>query len=191
MNSKVKDICLMGLLIAVVCVSTMFIKATIPATDGYIHFGDGFIIIISVIFGKKYGAVAGGIGSALADVFSGYLHWALFTLIIKAVMGYVAGCIKDYKDENSKFFSVKNISAAFVCEIVMVFGYFVCGILLKGVFMVPSVSELGGVSAIEYGFIQALSSVSENLIQAAGGIIVFDILGFALHNAKIARFVRH
>ncbi len=189
MNSKIREICLLGLLIAVVCVSTMFIRIAIPATEGYIHFGDGFIVIIAVMFGKKYGAVAGGVGSALADVFSGYLHWALFTFIIKAVMGYVVGCIKDYKNENSKFFSAKNVFATVLGEVVMIFGYFIFGILLKGVFMVPDVSELGGISPIEYGFVQALSSVFENLIQAVGGIVVFDVLGFALHNAKISRFI--
>ena len=33
--------------------------------------------------------IAGGIGSALADILTGYSHWAIFTLIIKGLEGYI------------------------------------------------------------------------------------------------------
>lgn len=190
---SVKDICLAGLFIAIVCVGTMFISLKVPATEGYIHFGDGFILIIAILFGKKFGAVAGGVGSALADILLGYPHWAVFTLIIKGLMGYVAGSIKDYDSENSKFFSLKNISAAFVAEIIMIAGYFIGGVILKGFFMTPDAATLeavGVASAFDYGVMQSLSSVAENVIQGIGGIVVFDIIGFALHNAKIVRFAK-
>ncbi len=189
-NSNIKAICLSGLFIAIVCVSTLFIKIPTPATEGYIHFGDGFIIIISVLFGKKYGAVAGGVGSALADVFAGSAHWALFTLIIKGFMGFAAGSIKDYSDENSKFFSPKNIVAAFAAEIIMVAGYFICAILLKGYFMTPDIEDLTIISRFDFGVIKALASLPSNLVQAIGGILIFDVLGFALHNAKLFKLVK-
>jgi len=188
-NSRVKKVCLAGLFVAMVCVGTMFFNIRVPATEGYIHFGDGFIITIAVLFGRKYGALAGGVGSALADIFLGSAHWALFTFIIKSAMGFVAGSIKDYNDENSKIFSFRNIFAAVVCEVVMVFGYFVFGILLKGYFMTPA-DGFGNLSQFEYGFTYALSSVYPNSIQGVGGVVVFGVLGFALHNAKIVRFAR-
>ena len=190
-STSVKSICLAGLFIAIVCIGTIILRLPVPTTtDGYINFGDGFIIIISVMFGRKYGAVSGAAGSALADVIAGAPHWAVFTFIIKGLMGFIAGTIKDYKNENSRFFSVRNISAAFVCEIIMVAGYFICGILLKGYFMTPDaekLSELGNISMFDYGVIQASSSALQNLIQAVGSVVIFDFLGFALHNAKITR----
>ena len=189
-NSKVKEICFLGLLIALVCTGTMFLNLPVPATEGYIHFGDGFIILISVLFGRKYGTIAGGVGSALADMLLGYSHWILFTLIIKGFMGFVAGTISDYKNENSKFFSVRNIISAFSAEVIMIFGYFVFGALLKGFFMTPSEDISMFSSQFEYGVIQALFSIPENAIQGIGGIIIFDIIGCALHNAKIVKLVK-
>ncbi len=188
-SSRIKNICLAGLFIAVVCVGTMFVSIPVATTGGYIHFGDGFIIIISVLFGKKYGAAAGGIGSAFADIFLGSAHWAVFTLIIKSFMGFAAGSIKDYSDENSSFFSIRNISSAFVCEVIMVLGYFIFGTLLKGYFMTPA-DGFGEMSQLEYGVTYALASAYQNLFQGVGGIIIFSVLGFALHNVKIVRFAK-
>ncbi len=188
-TSNVKRVCLAGLFIAIVCVGTMFFNVRVPATEGYIHFGDGFIITIAVLFGKKYGVLAGSVGSAMADIFLGSAHWALFTLIVKGAMGFAAGSIKDYTDENSKIFSFRNIFAAFICEIIMVLGYFIFGVLLKGYFMTPA-DGFGDLSQFEYGFTYALSSVYANSVQGVGGVVVFGVLGFALHNAKIVRFAR-
>jgi len=189
-NFGVKNLCLGGVFIALVCLGTMFFSVRVPVTEGYINFGDGFIIIISVLFGKKFGALAGGIGSALADLFLAP-HWAVFTLIIKGFMGYAVGCVKDYADENSHFFSVRNILSSFVGEVVMVVGYFVFGAILKGYFMLPDTAEISGFMAgIEYGALQASTSVFPNVIQGIGGIIIFQVLGFALHNVKAVRFAR-
>lgn len=80
-----------SLLIALVCVGTMFIKIPVPATNGYVNIGDTFIIISSLMFGPVAGMIAGGIGSAMADLLSGYAHFALFTLIVKGLEGYIIG----------------------------------------------------------------------------------------------------
>ena len=103
-RTSAQTICLTGLFTAIICLGTMFLKLPVPTmTDGYINFGDGFIIIISVMFGRKYGAVSGAAGSALADILLGSPHWAVFTFIIKGLMGYVTGLVKDYSDEKSRF----------------------------------------------------------------------------------------
>ena len=96
---KTKEICLRGLMIALVTVSTMVLQIPVSATNGYIHLGDSMILLISVFFGWRYGMVAGGVGAALADLLSGYAHWAPFTLIIKGVMGLLfrcGHCMDDY-----------------------------------------------------------------------------------------------
>ncbi len=83
---KTKELCIHGLLIALVAVCTMVFQIPVSATQGYVHLGDSMILLVGVFFGARYGMVAGGIGSALADVLSGYSHWAPFTLIIKGLM---------------------------------------------------------------------------------------------------------
>ena len=82
MNNKVKFLVLNGLMISLVCIATMVIQIPIPITEGYINIGDSIIFISSILFGPVIGMIAGGLGSFLADILTGYSHWALFTLII-------------------------------------------------------------------------------------------------------------
>ena len=65
---KTKELCIHGLLIALVAVCTMVFQIPVSATQGYVHLGDSMILLVGVFFGARYGMVAGGIGSALADV---------------------------------------------------------------------------------------------------------------------------
>ena len=67
---RVKELCIQGLLTALVTVCTMVFQIPVSATQGYIHLGDSMILLTSVFFGWNYGIAAGGIGSALADLLS-------------------------------------------------------------------------------------------------------------------------
>lgn len=91
-RNKVRDLTFGGLMIALVWVTTYSIKIPVPFTQGYIHAGDSMIFLAAILFGWKYGALAGGLGSCLADLM-GYPHWALPTLIIKTIMGALVGFI--------------------------------------------------------------------------------------------------
>ena len=93
MNNKTKLIVLKGIMIALVCITTMVIQIPIPMTEGYVNIGDSIIFVASILFGPIPGMIAGGLGSALADILTGYSHWALFTLLIKGFEGYVVGII--------------------------------------------------------------------------------------------------
>lgn len=88
--NRVKKITYSGIMMALVFVATAIIPH-IPIPRGYINFGDGVIFTAAILFGWQVGAIAGGIGSALADIFLGYTQWALPTLIIKGIMGAVVG----------------------------------------------------------------------------------------------------
>ena len=74
------------------CVATMIIKIPTP-TFGYIHPGDGFVLLCGVVLGPLPGALAAGIGSMFSDIFSGYVTWAPATFIIKALTGGIAGLL--------------------------------------------------------------------------------------------------
>ena len=90
-GEKVVNMVMMGLMTCLVIVATMFIKIPIPLTSGYVHLGDSMIFLAVLILGKKKGAFAAGVGSALGDVLGGYAIWAPWTLIIKFVMAYIMG----------------------------------------------------------------------------------------------------
>lgn len=98
---------------ALVFVSTAIIpQIPIPFTEGYIHTGDSMIFVTSIFLGWKYGVFAGGIGSAMADLFLGYAHWALPTLIIKSIMGAIVGLMaQEVKDVKLK--KIRNFVAYF------------------------------------------------------------------------------
>ena len=86
-----KQITLAALAIAVVCVSTMVIQIPIPL--GYMHLGNCCILLFGVFFSRAIGTLAGGVGSCLADLLSGYPQWILPTLIIKGIMGYAIAAL--------------------------------------------------------------------------------------------------
>lgn len=90
-NWTAKKLAINALAIALVCVSTMVIQIPIPL--GYMHLGNCCILLVSVYFGNMTGMLAGGIGSCLADLLSGYTQWIIPTLIIKGIMGLVIAMI--------------------------------------------------------------------------------------------------
>ena len=57
-DEKIKLLSLTGLLTALVTVSTMAIRIPIPATGGYIHPGDGLVLLSGLLLGPVYGTFA-------------------------------------------------------------------------------------------------------------------------------------
>ena len=82
-KTKTHRMVLTAIMTALVFIATFSIKIPVPLTQGYIHIGDSMIFIAVLVLGWRYGAFAAGIGSAMADLFGGYPHWILPTLIIK------------------------------------------------------------------------------------------------------------
>ena len=153
MNKKTKGIVTTGLFIALVCISTMSIQIPMPSAGGYVNVGDAVIIIAAILFGKTTGMIAGGIGSALADVLSGYSQWAIFTLVIKGLEGYIIGLIVN---KSSK---VKNqVIASILGIIVMVIGYYIANGILVG------------------SFVAAVSSIPLNIMQGVVSILLGILL---------------
>jgi uncharacterized membrane protein len=83
----------MALLIALTTTATMAIRIPVPRTGGYINMGDSIVYVTALLFGPRYGMVAGGIGSALADFLGGYGVFAPFTLVIKGLEGLLVGAL--------------------------------------------------------------------------------------------------
>ena len=94
-------------------------------TLGYVNLGDGFVIASGFLLGPFSGAIAGGIGSMLADFALGYSIYAPGTLVIKGLMGFLAGIsVKIFlKIKNKKGFLFLKIITAILAELIMVAGY--------------------------------------------------------------------
>ena len=73
-NQNIKKLVTAALLAAMTCVATMIIKIPTP-TFGYIHPGDGFVLLCGVVLGPLPGALAAGIGSMFSDIFSCNFHY--------------------------------------------------------------------------------------------------------------------
>lgn len=66
----------------------------IQGTYGFYHLGDGVYWGAALLFGPVVGAVAGGLGGAVADVLKGYaVPWAPITLAIKGLAGWTTGIL--------------------------------------------------------------------------------------------------
>lgn len=118
MNKKfsVQSMCIAAAFMALTCIATMVIQIPIPL--GYAHLGDSVILITTFLFGPVIGCLAGGIGSMMADILTGYTIWAIPTLIIKSIMPLI--CYKLHK------------TGRIMALLFMVAGYVVFGCILEG-----------------------------------------------------------
>ncbi len=128
-ENKVRKLVLAGLMTALVYIATALLpRIPIPFTQGgYIHLGDSMIFVAAILLGWKYGAFVGGVGSALADLLSGYAIWAFPTLIIKALMGGIVG----FMAHESKNTTVKNTKS--ILSIIVSGGWILLGFYLNNI----------------------------------------------------------
>ena len=151
-SENLKKLTLAGALAALATVYTLLIQIPSP-TKGYINLGDTVVNLAGWVLGPLYGGAAAGIGSALADLISGYTVYAPATLIIKAAMAVAAFYVYNYAAKTWRSLPAR-IGSAIVSEAVMVIGYAVFAGFLYG-----SVAT-------------AFLSVPENLVQGAVGAAI-------------------
>ncbi|MBS7297580.1 MAG: ECF transporter S component [Eubacteriales bacterium] len=150
-----KKIVTASMLAALVCVATMIIKIPSPL-KGYINLGDCVVLLSGWLLSPVYGFLAAGIGSALADVFSGYITYAPATFVIKGLMAIIAYFGFRLLHKRLGSFSSRIISGT-LSEIIMILGYFVFEGFL-------------------YGFVPSLVNIPANAVQGAAGLIIGTIL---------------
>ena len=92
-HQKLYRLVLAALFAALIFVATNIIHIPTPGTNGYVNLGDCMVLLGAFLLGPVYGAAAGGIGSALADILSGYAVFAPGTFVIKALIAVIAAVI--------------------------------------------------------------------------------------------------
>ena len=70
-HEKVKKLVLSALFAALACVATMVIHIPTRGTHGYVNLGDAVVLLGAFALGPVWGAAAGGIGSAMAELLLG------------------------------------------------------------------------------------------------------------------------
>lgn len=94
-DKKTAGLVYTALMICLVLLGTVLFRIPVPMTQGYVHLGDTMIFLGVMMLGKRYGAAAAGLGSALADILGGFAFWAPWTLVIKSLMAFVTGLIME------------------------------------------------------------------------------------------------
>ena len=89
---KIRKLVLAALFAALCTVMTLVIQIPSPM-QGYVNLGDCAVLLSAWVLGPVYGGVAAGTGSMLADLFSGYAHYAPGTFLIKLCMAVAAALI--------------------------------------------------------------------------------------------------
>lgn len=182
-DKKIKKMIIAALLAALTCIATMIIKFYTPT--GYIHLGDCFVLLCGILLGPQTGALAAGIGSMFADVFSGYVSFAPATLVIKALTAGIAGFLfrrlqTAFKHNARRF--VPIVIGGLAGEIVMVAGYFFYEAVLAAV-------TSGGITSatLSAGIVSAASGIPFNIVQGVTGIILSVLLVPVLQSIRSIR----
>lgn len=170
-KDRTTKIILTGLMMAMIVVATMILVIPSPFTTGYIHLGDAMIFLSVLILGWKHGAVAAGVGSALADLLVGYAIWAPWTLVIKGAMGAVMGLfiLKAMHKPGKSIFGVPV--------------YQLIGMILAGLFMAAGYYVAEGV--IYGNFVAAALGIPWNILQFSVGTVIATILAAALYKTPV------
>lgn len=92
-RNTTRNIVLTALFSALMFVVTRFIQIPYPSMAGYFHFGDMFIFVAAFIVSPISGGLVGALGGAMADGTSGFAQYMPFTVVIKFLMGVVAGSL--------------------------------------------------------------------------------------------------
>lgn len=94
-DNRIRALALHGIFAAAIAVLTLFASIPLPASSSgaYLNAGDAAVYAAAWALGPVGGAIAAGIGSALADILHGAIIYAPATLIIKALMGLVCGLL--------------------------------------------------------------------------------------------------
>ena len=176
---SVQDLAKIGVLAAVIFVTTKFISIPIPTPLGKtaIHFGNVMCILGGLLFGALPGGLAAGIGSCIVDLMDP--AWApefWITFINKFIMAFVAGLIM-YLGKPSR---AKTIIAAVAGAISYVAAYLAKTLIMQYYILGNPWETVQGV-LITKGTV----SLANALIAMVVSVILYSLLVPALKKAGL------
>ncbi len=166
-------IAMAAVLTAVTAVFTLAVRIPIAPTRGYINLSDVAIYFTAFTFGPVTALIAGGLGTAIADIIAGYAQWAPISLVINAVRGLAVGLIIRWAVRN------KTVSVPGPYDPLTVNGVAIAS-LVGMVIMVGLYFLAGGIMV---GFPAAAVEIPGNIVQNVVGISVGTLLSVSVFRA--------
>jgi len=167
-TNNIRRLVFAALLAALACVCTMVIQIPVPATGGYINLGDSIVLLCAWYIGGVYGIAAAGIGTMMADIFSGYAIYAPATFVIKACMAFAAWAIfRKIRSHKGQYLG------ALAAALIMMTGYLFYEAVILG-----------------YGF-GAAAAIPANLIQGFTGCTGGVVLSMLMEKNSFLRNMLH
>ncbi|MBQ4606231.1 MAG: ECF transporter S component [Clostridia bacterium] len=164
MKTTTQKIIFSSMLAALVCVVTMVIKIPSPLS-GYLNPGDCIVLLSGWLMPPLYGFLAAAVGSALADIFSGYMIYAPVTFLIKGIMALLASLGYSLLRKKAGG-TVSHVLSGITAELFMILGYF-------------------AFEGILYGFAAAALNIPINALQGAVGLVLGILLTGIFRKHKI------
>ena len=129
-QNTTRKLVMTALLAALACVATMIVKIPSPF-KGYLNLGDCVVLLAGWLLSPVCGFAAAGLGTALADVFSGFAVYAPATFVIKGLMALAAHFLHRLLQQKTGNFAARVVSGI-AAEVIMVLGYFLFEAALYG-----------------------------------------------------------
>ncbi len=163
---KLRKLVLAALFAALCAVMTLVLQIPSPM-QGYVNLGDCAVLLSAWVLGPVYGGAAAGVGSMLADLMSGYPHYAPGTFVVKLAMAAAAALLlRLLRPGTGRLLPALAVSGL-AAEALMVAGYFgyACLWLGKG--------------------LAAAASIPGNIVQGAFGLAAAAALYTALSRGRV------
>ena len=144
---NVKEIVTASLGMALVFLATWLMKVP-NGIQGYFNLGDGFLLLFASVLNPFLAFMAGGVGSALADIAGGYGMYAIPTLLIKGLEAVLVSWLV-FKGHSSLRYIAYVLGG-----LLMVSGYFITD------------------AYINQSWQLSLTGVPANFVQAAAGYAI-------------------
>ena len=138
------------MLAALTFAATFLIK--IPLGVGYVHIGDGIVLLTSALLPAPYAMIATAVGVSLADLCSGYVIYIPITALIRIL---TVLCFSRKKD----MLSVRNIIGILLAIALCAVGYWA----FEAIFVYESA-------------IAALAGIPFNIAQSAVGAVLYLVV---------------
>jgi len=139
---------------ALVCIATIALVVSIPATSGYFNVGETVIYVAALLFGPFVGALAGSGGATIADIIVA-VQFAPGTLVIKGFEGAIVGFLNTRIRQRISSLTVSATISIIIGGLEMITGYFIYDQLILG-----------------YPLAAALVEVQFNIVQMLVGLII-------------------
>lgn len=169
---RTREMVAAAIFVALTAVVTRYTAIPIPATRGFFNLGEVVIYVGAIVYGPLVGMLAGGVGSALADVWAQAPYYAPFTLVIKGIEGYVVGRLAGSTNAS-------RLRATLAGGALMVAGYFLAQTFFaKALGIAPTSGTAATAAFAELPF---------NVVQVAVGVIVALLVTARLSGTAMGR----